>query len=880
MFHNLPGQIFFSREVHHDEQVARSRSIEDVRVNDVAVASKQPLATSTLLHSHARLSHATLTATLEMSAASATLARHRVAPAASGASAARDASFRGRVVAHISGVPPARGRASRSRPPRAPSRAPSSLSAYADDRRVLGDVSATSQTTSESATSSARRAAELPGADAFAAHLASLTDPGELDKLVALLPPRLRDALREHPRRLALLEVVLDLGRAPIARFADGDEQLVSDPLTYDDVDAALAGVGDVGGDNRAGVNETLHRVSVIRNRAGNVVGLTARVGRAIEGSADLVLDLLRSGRSVLLLGRPGVGKTTAIREIARVLSVSRESGGMARRVVIVDTSNEIGGDGDIPHPGIGAARRMQVPRPDSQHHVLIEAVQNHTPEVIVVDEIGTELEAQAARTISQRGVQMIATAHGHTLENLLKNPTLNDLVGGVASVTLGDDEARRRRVQKSVLEREGPPTFGAAVEMLEIGRWRVHLDVGVAVDTLLAGYEPHVEIRSFDERTGEVIARPWLGDGVGAEDSSGLFGSGGWGSVTGPFGFGGGGNLARGEQGAVAVASPAFQSYDRILGGWGDTGAGPPPGASSGIVRSSGRKKAVSAKEETSSGLAAREVSEAAARRDGSDASGSDDLVQTVGVFRVYPHELDCDVVEEVIESLGLSERCVLTSVLEEASAVLAVKARVKGATWLRHAARARGMPIYALKAEGIPQLARAIQAMLGLNARIVADASDSGSGFGAGMGGSANDTDTDNGLASRSFENGDKASGEDEGAARTRTRRDSRLERAASFPPENSSLPFLSSADPRDPRDAPRSASRSAEETDALEEVRMAVEQLVIPHQEPVELLPRGARLLAMQKALIEREYRLEVEECGEGDAKRIRILHTYVK
>lgn len=837
-------------------------------VNDVAVASKQPLATSTLLHSHARLSHATLTATLEMSAASATLARHRVAPAASAASAARDASFRGRVVAHISGVPPARGRASRSRPPRAPSRAPSSLSAYADDRRVLGDVSATSQTTS-SATSSARRAADVPGADAFAAHLASLTDPGELDKLVALLPPRLRDALREHPRRLALLEVVLDLGRAPIARFADGDEQLVSDPLTYDDVDAALAGVGDVGGDNRAGVNETLHRVSVIRNRAGNVVGLTARVGRAIEGSADLVLDLLRSGRSVLLLGRPGVGKTTAIREIARVLSVSRESGGMARRVVIVDTSNEIGGDGDIPHPGIGAARRMQVPRPDSQHHVLIEAVQNHTPEVIVVDEIGTELEAQAARTISQRGVQMIATAHGHTLENLLKNPTLNDLVGGVASVTLGDDEARRRRVQKSVLEREGPPTFGAAVEMLEIGRWRVHLDVGVAVDTLLAGYEPHVEIRSFDERTGEVIARPWLGDGVGAEDSSGLFGSGGWGSVTGPFGFGGGGNLARGEQGAVAVASPAFQSYDRILGGWGDTGAGPPPGASSGIVRS----KAGKAAEESSSGLAAREVSEAAARRasaagasrsgdtrdapetrSSSDAS-SGDAFEDSRVFRVYPHELDCDVVEEVIESLGLSETCVLTSVLEEASAVLAVKARVKGATWLRHAARARGMPIYALKAEGIPQLARAIQAMLGLNAHSALAESSGASAAAKGPAGVRTPAGT---LGVSSLE----------GAGAERDGLEGDL---PSFGPNVSSSAGGGGARPR---------PIPAEETDALDEVRMAVEQLVIPHQEPVELLPRDARLLAMQKELIEREYRLEHEECGEGNARRIRILHTYVK
>ena len=591
---------------------------------------------------------------------------------------------------HLSGVPPARARA---RPLCAPSRAPSSLAAYADDRRVLGDVSAGEET--RAADVPGAGAADVPGADAFAAHLASLTDPGELDKLTALLPPRLRDALRDHPRRLALLEVVLDLGRAPIARFADGDETITTDALTYDDIDAALAGVGDVGGDNRAGVNGTLHRVSVIRNRAGAVVGITARVGRAIEGSADLVLDLLRGGSSVLLLGRPGVGKTTAIREIARVLSSAVERNGMARRVVIVDTSNEIGGDGDIPHPGIGAARRMQVPSPDSQHHVLIEAVQNHTPEVVIVDEIGTELEAQAARTISQRGVQMIATAHGHTLENLLKNPTLNDLVGGVASVTLGDDEARRRRVQKSVLEREGPPTFGAAVEMLEIGRWRVHLDVGVAVDTLLAGYEPHVEIRELDERTGEVVAVPWLGDG----GSSGVSDGARRGAVAGPFGFGAGG----GAQGA-APAAPAFPSYDRILGGWGDTGAGPPPGASSGIVRSSARKKAVTAKgPETSSGLAAREVSEAAARRDGSDASGSDDFVQTVGLFRVYPHELDCDVVEEVIESLGLSERCVLTSVLEEASAVLAVKARVKGATWLRHAARARGMPIYALKAEGI---------------------------------------------------------------------------------------------------------------------------------------------------------------------------------
>ena len=274
---------------------------------------------------------------------------------------------------------------------------------------------------------------------AKASHIASLTNEAELDALIDLLPPRVRGALESHPRKLQLLEVVLDLGRLPIARFADGDEVLgTGDVLDYDDIERAMDTVGEVGGDNRAGINRTLHRISVIRNRKGGVVGLTARVGRAIEGSADLVRDLLLSGVSVLLLGRPGVGKTTAIREISRILS-----GEFGRRVVVVDTSNEIGGDGDIPHPGIGNSRRMQVPVPDRQHDVLIEAVQNHTPQCVIVDEIGTDLEAKAARTISQRGVQMIATAHGHTLENLLKNPLLNDLVGGVVSVTLGDDEAR-----------------------------------------------------------------------------------------------------------------------------------------------------------------------------------------------------------------------------------------------------------------------------------------------------------------------------------------------------------------------------------------------------------------------------------------------------
>src|SRR3989442_2470881 len=186
---------------------------------------------------------------------------------------------------------------------------------------------------------------------------------------------------------------------------------------------------------------------------------LTLRVGRAVYGTMEIIRDVVEAGRSILLLGKPGVGKTTLLREVARVLADE-----MGKRVVIVDTSNEIAGDGDIPHPGIGRARRMQVATPSLQHAVMIEAVENHMPEVVVIDEIGTEQEAAAARTIAERGVQLIATAHGNTLENLMLNPTLSDLVGGIQTVTLSDEEARRRGTQKSVLERKAPPTFQTLV--------------------------------------------------------------------------------------------------------------------------------------------------------------------------------------------------------------------------------------------------------------------------------------------------------------------------------------------------------------------------------------------------------------------------------
>ncbi|GIX48887.1 MAG: single-stranded DNA-binding protein [Candidatus Tectimicrobiota bacterium] len=313
----------------------------------------------------------------------------------------------------------------------------------------------------------------------------------ELDLLLAVLPPRLRELLRAHPQRDALLEVVLDLGRLPEARFADHMEVLSAEPVSRADLDHVVARVGTFGKDNRAGIERTLHRISAIRNRLGTIIGLTCRVGRALFGTVDIVRDVIESGKSLLLLGRPGVGKTTLLREAARVLADE-----LGKRVVIVDTSNEIAGDGDIPHPGIGRARRMQVPTPHEQHAVMIEAVENHMPEVIVIDEIGTEAEALAARTIAERGVQLIATAHGNTLDNLLRNPTLADLVGGVQAVTLSDEEARRRRTQKTVLERKAPPTFDVLIEIQERDRLAVYHNVAQVVDAFLRGVPLRPELR------------------------------------------------------------------------------------------------------------------------------------------------------------------------------------------------------------------------------------------------------------------------------------------------------------------------------------------------------------------------------------------------
>ncbi|TME00070.1 MAG: AAA family ATPase [Chloroflexi bacterium] len=325
----------------------------------------------------------------------------------------------------------------------------------------------------------------------------------ELSQLFDALPPRIAEAARQLPdTRGELLEIVLDLGREPEARFDAGEIILDRVQVTREDLEYVVARVGAFGDDNRAGIERTLHRISAIRNRSGDIVGLTCRVGRAVTGTIDIIKDIVVGGRSILLLGAPGIGKTTMLRECARVLS--DECG---KRVVIVDTSNEIAGDGDIPHPGIGRARRMQVVTPARQHAVMIEAVENHMPQVIVIDEIGTELEAVAARTIAERGVQLVGTAHGSSLDNLLVNPTLNDLLGGIQTVTLSDEEARRRGTQKSVLERKAPPTFDVLVEIRERDRVVVHMPLDETVDEALRGRVKPAELRIRGE-SGQIVSR------------------------------------------------------------------------------------------------------------------------------------------------------------------------------------------------------------------------------------------------------------------------------------------------------------------------------------------------------------------------------------
>ena len=325
--------------------------------------------------------------------------------------------------------------------------------------------------------------------------MSSLQFQNDLDRLTEILPDRVRKHIT-YDKMEDVIEIVLDIGRTPEIRHAGGRIEYLGDEfVSEDDINFITERIQDFTSDNRSGIPGTLHRISAIRNRQGKIIGLTCRIGRVVTGTIACIKDICLLNKSILFLGRPGVGKTTKLREISRLVADE-----LGKRVVIVDTSNEIAGDGDTPHPAIGHARRMQVTQPEFQKDIMIEAVENHTPEVIVVDEIGTEAEAQAARTIAERGVMLIATAHGNSLENLIKNPTLSDLVGGIQSVTLGDDEAKRRTSQKTVLEREKQPTFDVVIEILDRNTLAVYKDTAEAVDYILRGWPIRPEIRKVDK--------------------------------------------------------------------------------------------------------------------------------------------------------------------------------------------------------------------------------------------------------------------------------------------------------------------------------------------------------------------------------------------
>lgn len=608
----------------------------------------------------------------------------------------------------------------------------------------------------------------------------------DLEQLLAVLPAHIRQGITDHPDKDRLVEVIMDLGRQPEVRFPDRAEYISETLITTDDINACVEQIGQFSGDNRAGIERTLHRISAMRNRAGAVIGLTCRVGRAIFGTIGMIQDLVGLGQSILLLGRPGVGKTTALREIARVLADD-----LGKRVVIIDTSNEIAGDGDIPHPAIGRARRMQVARPELQHQVMIEAVENHMPEVVVIDEIGTELEALAARTIAERGVQLVGTAHGNQIENLIKNPTLSDLVGGIQSVTLGDDEARRRGSQKSVLERKAPPTFEIAIEMLERYRWTVHDNVSNTVDSLLRGRRPNPQVRAVtDSGKVEVTREQPDAPYPPAAPVSGL----GWATekrlpkskkswrtsgrmnplpASDQAGFNGIplSSAAVPSQYANQYASP-HQQFDRLLSESFAHNSAPVSQASMGQADPLGQDFAPTAQDGLGMG------------------PNGEDLP-----LHVYPYAVSRHSLEQVIQTLAMP--VTLTKDLDSADAVLALRSHVKNHSKLRHLAKMRQLPIYTVKSNNMPQMIRALRRMLRI----------------------------------------DDGGGEE---------------------PINLTL---------------FSKNGNENELEALEEARLAVEQIVLPKGQPVELLPRSANIRKMQHELIE-HYRLKSSSFGEEPNRRLRI------
>ncbi|HET9681595.1 MAG TPA: R3H domain-containing nucleic acid-binding protein [Candidatus Limnocylindrales bacterium] len=593
----------------------------------------------------------------------------------------------------------------------------------------------------------------------------------DLDALLDALPPEIVTAMKGLPDREGVIEVVMDLGRRPEARFPDAEVTLLDREIREADIAYVVDHIGTFGDDNRAGIERTLHRISAIRNRNGKIVGLTCRIGRAVYGTIEIISDFVETGKSILIMGRPGIGKTTMLREAARVLADD-----LNKRVVVVDTSNEIAGDGDIPHPAIGKARRMQVRTPSLQHEVMIEAVENHMPQVIVIDEIGTELEAVAARTIAERGVQLIGTAHGNTLDNLMLNPTLSDLIGGIQSVTLGDEEARRRRTQKSVLERKAPPTFDVVIEIQDRERVLVHADVADTVDAMLRGDPVAPELRWRDEGGVHRSAsrpRPSPREQLAADRFSGLVGSGmgwrtepGWrgeGSYRGGFGPAGGNDRPATRPGFRPGASGSWRPSRAANGGATSrpdspsTGPGPEPESPfvageladrgplergtapvpeprAREVRELSRQRewresaskaidALRADEGTgpvnAEALEAEDAALAEQLRAVAPDAGVEEAIRladpaTLPTLRVLPQGISRRRLEQAVRELQLP--VVVAHEVDEADVVMTLRNEYKQKTPLIREAEDRAMPIYVLKANTVPQMESSLTSIFAL--------------------------------------------------------------------------------------------------------------------------------------------------------------------
>jgi stage III sporulation protein SpoIIIAA len=528
----------------------------------------------------------------------------------------------------------------------------------------------------------------------------------DLDALMDSLPPEIHERLRGLANRTDLLEVVMDLGRRPQARFTTGEQDLLDREITDADIAHVIDHIGVFGDDNRAGIERTLHRISAIRNRAGKVVGLTCRIGRAVYGTIDIIRDITEGGQSILILGRPGVGKTTMLREVARVLADD-----LGKRVVVVDTSNEIAGDGDIPHPGIGDARRMQVRTPTEQHAVMIEAVENHMPEVIVIDEIGTELEAAAARTIAERGVQLVGTAHGNTLDNLMLNPTLSDLVGGIQPVTLGDEEARRRGTQKTVLERKAPPTFDVLVEIVERDSVIVHRNVAETVDAILRGHMVPPEARYRDE-SGELKAMTKYDYRI-SETAAGnpafapLEPTGGFGA----FGRGGrsSGGGGRYERGGLRPLPGGADAGPRTLPGERLSGS-----AAATATPSADRD----ARRELERALAEMETEASLDRPIGAQRPGTaaSERARTHRPMSVFAFGVSRKRLEQAVRELGVP--VTVARDLDEADAVVTLRNYYRNKPAALRDAESHGVPIYVLKTNTILQMENMLASLFDLEA------------------------------------------------------------------------------------------------------------------------------------------------------------------